>query len=221
MTGNNATDPALGIVYEQLGTPVIGDVCDQLGRYHQCLPPHIRAMDPGMKIVGRAMPVLMADTFGAPEKPFGLLTEALDQLLPGEVYISGGGLKRSAYWGELLTATAKARGAAGAVIDGWHRDSRQVLAQEWPVFSEGSHAQDSGVRSLVAAYRVPVEIGGVRITPGDLIVGDIDGVVVIPQDIEADVIRLALEKATAENVVLNAIRAGMSSTEAWATYGVL
>lgn len=206
---------------DRLGTPVIGDVCDLLGRHHQCLPPQIRPMDPGMKLVGRAMPVLMTDTFAPPSRPFGLLTEALDQLADGEIYLCGGGLKRSAYWGELLTATSKHRGAVGAVIEGWHRDSRQVLAQDWPVFSWGAFAQDSGVRSQVADYRVRLEIGGVLISPGDLVVADLDGVVVVPQDIEDEVIQRALEKASAENQVLHAIQQGMSSTAAWERYGVL
>lgn len=211
----------LSLVRARLGTPVIGDVCDSLGRVHQCLPPQIHPMLPDMKLVGRAMPVLMADTFGGSPKPFGLLTEALDQLQAGEIYISGGGLQRSAYWGEILTVTSKQRGAVGAIIDGWHRDSRQILDQDWPVFSRGAFAQDSGARSQVTAYRVPIEVGGVLISPGDLVVADLDGVVVIPKDVETQVIELALEKAGKENLVLTAIKGGMSSSEAWEKFGVL
>lgn len=214
-------DEALSTVRERLGTPVLGDICDALGRYHQFLAPQIRALRPEMKLVGRAMPVLMGDIYTATARPFGRLTEALDSLEPGEVFFCAGGLKRSAYWGELLTATSIGRGAAGAVIDGYHRDTAQVLDQSWPVFSRGSFAQDSGVRSVVLDYRVPVEVNGVTVRPGDLVVGDIDGVLVIPQEIEAEVIERALEKASAENQVLHAIKDGMSSTEAWDRYGVL
>ena len=215
-------DPDLfTLLREQLYTPVICDVLDSLGEYHRFLPAEVRPMLPEMKLAGRAMPVLMMDVYGEQEQPFGKLTEALDQLRPGEIYLASGGGMRCAYWGELLTATARSRGAAGAVINGYHRDTPQVLAQNWPVFSRGGYAQDSRVRTRVAAYRCPIEIGQVWVEPGDLIFADADGVAVIPQTLEAEVIRLALEKASAENIVRREIEAGMSSTEAFRTYGVL
>lgn len=209
------------LLKQRLYTPVICDILDSLGRYHQFLPAEVRPMLPEMKLAGRAMPVLMIDVFGEQSRPFGKLTEALDQLRPGDIYLATGGGMRCAYWGELLTATARTRGAAGAVINGYHRDTPQVLAQNWPVFSRGGYAQDSRVRTQVADYRCPVEIGSVWIEPGDLIFADFDGVAVIPKAMEADVIRLALEKASQENIVRREIEAGMSSTEAFATYGVL
>jgi regulator of RNase E activity RraA len=162
-----------------------------------------------------------AQVFGPQTKPFGLLTEALDQLEPGEVYLGTGVASRPALWGEILTATAQKRGAAGAVVDGYHRDTAQVLTQNFPVFSRGNYAQDSGARAIVLSYRVPIEIGDVAVRPGDLIVGDVDGVVVVPREIEAEVIERALEKASAENLVRAAIEGGMSSTEAFRVYGVL
>ena len=138
------------LVTRELYTPVVGDVMDAMGYYHQFLPQPITPAKTGMKLVGRAMPVLMIDVFGEQKKPFGLLTEALDQLQEGEIYLCSGGAMRCAYWGELLTATAKKRGAAGAVINGFHRDTPQVLSQHFPVFSRGCYAQDSGVRTQVA-----------------------------------------------------------------------
>lgn len=223
MTTSPPTPPGVDfeVIRSELGTAVIGDVCDAFGRYHQCLPAAIAPLDDGMTLVGRAMPVLMGDCYQPPRQAFGLLTAALDQLEADEVYLTSGGLQRSAYWGEILSETAIARGAAGAVIDGYHRDTRRVLALGWPVFSRGRYAQDSGARSSVLAYRVPVEIDGVAIPPGALVVGDIDGVVVVPPDIEADVIDAALRKAATESQVLTAIRAGMSSTQAWHEFGVL
>lgn len=208
-------------VLERLYTPVIGDVLDSLGRRHQFLPPEIRGITPSMKLVGRAVPVLILDVFEPQAHPFGRLTEALDSLTDGEVYVARNGRTACAAWGEILTATARARGAVGAVIDGYHRDTPRVLSQDWPVFSRGSYAQDAGVRTSVVDYRVPIEIGQVRIGPGDLVVGDVDGVVVVPSEIEDEVIERALAKATGENVVRRAIEAGMSSTEAFATYGIL
>ena len=209
------------LVRTQLYTAVIGDVLDKLGRTHQFLPPQIRPLTPDMRIAGRAMPALVGDVYGLPARPFGMLTEALDQLEPGDVYIAPRTITPAAMWGEILTATAQQRGAVGAVVDGFHRDTVKVLGQGFPVFSHGNYAQDSSVRTIVRDYRIPVEIGGVAVRPGDLVVGDIDGVLIVPQEIEDEVIEAALEKASAENVVRMAIESGMSSTEAFARYGVL
>lgn len=211
----------LCVVKEKLYTAVLGDIMDGLGYYNQILPPTIKAMVHGQKIVGRAMTVLMMDVFGEQDQPFGLLTQALDQIQTGEVYICTGGTYRCAYWGELLTTTAKIRGGVGAIIDGYHRDTHQIEGLDWPVFSKGSFAQDSGVRTKVVDYRCTIEIGGVTILDGDLLIGDEDGVVVIPTAIEQEVIEKAMAKVDGEHAFLEAIRQGMSATEAFAKFGVL
>lgn len=209
------------IVKEVLNTPVVGDILDSLGLPHQILPSRVRPILPSMMVVGRAMPVLIADVFGPQQKPFGLLTQALDDLRPGDVYLAHGGRADCAAWGELLTVTARVRGAAGAVLDAFHRDTPKVLEQDWPVFSRGPYAQDAAIRAKVIDYRVPVEIGAVAVTPGDLVVGDVDGVVIVPRDVEDEVLERALTKMSVESAVRVAIERGMSSTEAFATYGVL
>jgi regulator of RNase E activity RraA len=204
-----------------LYTPVVGDILDGLGCFHQFLPQPIQPALNTMKIAGRAMPVVMIDVHGPQKKPFGLLTEALDQLQPGEVYVASGGDMRCAYWGEILTATARTRGAVGAVINGFHRDTPQMLEQNWPVFSRGRFAQDSSVRTKVVDFRCPLEVEGVWITPGDLVFGDQDGVVIVPQAHEKETISAALEKARGEKLVRKEIEAGMSSTAAFKKYGIL
>ncbi len=209
------------LIQSVLYTPVVGDILDALGCYHQFLPQPVQPALTTMKLAGRAMPVVMIDVYGPQKKPFGLLTEALDQLQPGEVYIASGGDMRSAYWGELLTATARMRGAAGAVVNGFHRDTPQMLAQNWPVFSRGRFAQDSSVRTQVVDFRCPLEVGGVWVEPGDLIFGDLDGVAVVPRRHEREVISRALEKARGEKRVRQDIEAGMSSTDAFKKYGIL
>jgi len=209
------------LIRRELYTPVVGDVLDDLGFVHQFLPPQVQPIREQMKVVGRAMPVLMIDVFGKQTQPFGKLTEALDQLQPGEIYLASGGEMRCAYWGEILTATAKARGAAGAVINGYHRDTPRVLEQDWPVFSRGRFAQDSAVRTQVIDYRCPIEIGQVRVEPGDLVFGDLDGVVIVPRRVENEAIERALAKARGEKTVRKAIEGGMSSTEAFRKYGIL
>lgn len=205
----------------ELYTPVVGDILDESGLYHQILPQPIQPLRLADKLIGRAMPVLMIDVFGPQKIPFGKLTEALDQLETGEVYIASGGAMRCAYWGELLTATAKKRGAVGAVINGYYRDTPMVTEQNWPVFGRGRFAQDSAVRTQVADYRCAIEIEGVWINPGDLVFGDMDGVVIIPRKIEAEVVMQALNKARGEKLVRSAIENGMSSTDAFLKFGIL
>jgi regulator of RNase E activity RraA len=209
------------LVCRELYTPVVGDILDDLGFTRQFLPQPVQPLREEMKLAGRAMPVVMIDVFGKQKKPFGLLTEALDQLQSGEIYLASGGEMRCAYWGEILTATAKKRGAVGAVINGFHRDTPKVLEQNWPVFSRGRFAQDSGVRTQVVDYRCPIEIGQVSVQPDDLVFGDLDGVVIVPKKLEAEVIERALAKARGEKLVRKEIEAGMSSTAAFKKYGIL
>jgi len=209
------------LMREKLYTPVVGDILDARGYMHQFLPQRIRPLRDDMKLAGRAMTVLMIDVFGVQEKPFGRLCECLDQIQPGEIYIAAGGTGRCAYWGELLTATAKTRGGNGAVVDGWHRDTPQVLEQNWPVFSWGCYAQDSSVRTQVVDYRCTIEVGQVTVHDGDYIFGDVDGVLVIPKEIAGEVVEEALDKASREKGLRKAVEGGMSVTEAFAKFGVL
>jgi 4-hydroxy-4-methyl-2-oxoglutarate aldolase len=209
------------LVKSTLYTPVVGDILDQCGRFYQFLPPPVRPLHEDMQVVGRAMPVLQGDVFGPQEKPFGLMTQALDDLRAGEVYVATGGTMQSANWGEIMTATAKARGAVGAVVNGYHRDTPRVLEQQWPVFSRGAWAQDSGPRMKVLDFRCRIEISEVTVTHGDLVFGDVDGVLIIPQDLVEEVVSRALEKARGEKVVRKAIEGGLSSTEAFKKYGIL
>ena len=217
----NSDRELFALMKEKLYTPVVGDILDAMGYYHQFLPQAIRPLRDDMKLAGRAMTVLMIDVFGVQKKPFGLLTEALDQLEEGEIYLASGGSRRCAYWGELLTAASRTRGAVGAVVDGWHRDTPQVLEQNWPVFSMGCYAQDSSVRTQVADYRCRLEVGNVTVLPGDIVFGDVDGVLIIPSKVADEAVEKALEKAAGEKTVRKAIEAGMSTTKAFETYGIL
>lgn len=222
LTMHPKTDSELfDLIKNQLYTAVVGDILDTLGLFHQFLPPSLQPLTLDMKVVGRAMPVLMMDVYGQQKEPFGLMTQALDALQPGEVYLATGSQHRSANWGEIMTASAKARGATGAVVYGYHRDTPQVLEQNFPVFSLGRFAQDSGPRMKVADFRIPIEIEGVTIQPGDLVFGDLDGVVIIPRKVEEEVIQKALEKVKGEKIVRKAIENGLSCTEAFKKYGIL
>ncbi|MDX2005477.1 MAG: RraA family protein [Meiothermus sp.] len=214
---------------ERLFSAVIGDILDTLGFFHQFLPPEIRPLREDMVVVGRAMPVLEADYFAASArghndlstKPFGLMLHALDDLKTGEVYIASGASPRYALWGELMSNRALRLGAAGAVLDGYSRDTHGILRLGFPTFSYGRYAQDQGPRGKVVDFRVPLEIGRVRIEPGDLLFGDIDGVLVVPQAAVEETFRLALEKVDKENLVRKAIEDGMSTVEAFERFGVM
>ena len=222
------------LMKEKLYTPVVGDILDQMGYNHQFLPASIRPLasqvpaalitavkgENWMKLAGFACTVLENDVYSMPKKPFGYMTEALDQLKPNEIYIATGA-HHSALWGELLTASAKARGAAGAVLDGYTRDTAMVLEQDFPVFCSGTWAQDSSIRTYVFDYRCDIEIGQVTIHDGDLIFGDVDGVLVIPRAIAGEVVERALEKAATEKTMRRAIEGGMLVTEAFEKFGVL
>jgi regulator of RNase E activity RraA len=219
-------DELFGLVTTELFTAVIGDICDVHGLRRQFIDPRIHCVmreRPVPIMVGRAMPVLEADVFSEPEdgQPFGKMLEALDDLRPGEVYVCSGASPRYALVGELMATAMQARGARGAVCDGYVRDLEGLQSVGLPVYGLGSYAQDQRGRGKVLDYRVPVEIAGVSVKEGDLIVGDADGVMVIPREREAEVITGALEKARAEKTVLKAIQGGMGASEAFRTYGIL
>lgn len=218
------------IMKVELFSAVIGDIMDKMGYFHQFLTPTIQPLQEDMLVVGRAMPVLEADSFGelsqsgknpSLSKPFGLMLEALDDLKKNEVYICTGSSPQYALWGELMSARAIECGAVGAVVDGYSRDTKGILELDFPTFSYGRYAQDQGPRGKVIDYRVPIEMNGVWINPGDIVFGDLDGVCIIPQKIENEVVAGALEKARGEKVVLKAIQNGMSAAEAFAKYGIM
>jgi regulator of RNase E activity RraA len=214
----------------ELFTAVVGDVMDTMGLLRQFLPPQIKPLRDDIVVTGRAMTVLEADVFadshgasatGSISEPFGLMFRALDDLKAGEVYICGGASPEYALWGELMSTRAIKLGAAGAVVDGYHRDTRGILRLGFPTFSYGGYAQDQAPRGKVIDFRVPLEIGGVRVMPKDIVFGDLDGVCVIPRAAEEEVFRRALEKVQKENLVGRAIEGGMSAQEAFKKFGVM
>jgi regulator of RNase E activity RraA len=227
----NSDDDLFALARRELFTAVVGDVMDKLGLRRQFLTPRIQPLRDDMVVIGRAMPVLEADVFGENvadsanpqlmKQSFGLMLRALDDLKPREVYICTGSSPTYALWGELMSTRAMKLGAAGAVVDGYSRDTRGILSLGFPTFSFGRYAQDQGPRGKVIDFRCPIEISGVRIEVGDIIFGDLDGVCVIPKRAERDVFTAALEKARGEKKVAQAIRNGMPAVEAFDTFGIM
>jgi len=208
------------LMRKQLYTAIVGDILDGLGRRRQFLPAACRPLRPDMIVAGRAMTVLEVDVETEPEKPFGLMFEALDALQPHEIYLAAGASPTYALWGELMSTAARARGATGAVLAGMSRDTRGILAIDFPVFSYGCYAQDQRGRGQVVAHHVPLEIVGVQVRPGDIVFGDIDGVLVVPREMEADVITAALEKSRKEKTAIHDLAAGRLATEVFKAYGI-
>lgn len=226
----NSDAELFALARRELFVAVVGDVMDKLNLQHQFLPQAIQPLRLDMVVIGRAMPVLSVDVFAEKvagsanklmEKPFGLMLEALDDLKPGEIYVNTGSSARNALWGELMSTRAIKLGAAGAILNGYSRDTNGIFRLNFPTFSMGRYAQDSAPRYKVVDFRIPIEIGGVRINPGDLLYGDIDGVCVIPRAVETEVFTRALEKARGEQLVRKAIENGMSGVEAFEKHGIM
>jgi regulator of RNase E activity RraA len=218
------------VAKRQLFTAVVGDILDQMGYRHQFLSPHIRPLDPQWVLVGRAMPVLGADYFGLSAETgsnplsrqhFGLMLQALDDLKPNEVYVATGASLRYALWGGLMSTRALKLHAAGAVLDGYSRDTHEILHLKFPTWSYGPYAQDQAPRGKVVDFRLAVEIDNVTIEPGDILFGDREGVVVVPKAAEREVFERALEKVRNESAVRKAIEQGVSASEAYAKFGVM
>lgn len=212
-------DELFDLMREKLFTAAVGDVLDAMRIRRQFLPPAIQPLSPDMVVAGRAMPVLEADCFD--DAGFGLMLHALDDLRRNEVYVASGGTPRYALWGELMSTRALKLGASGAVLNGYSRDTKGILDLNFPTFSYGRYAQDQSCRGKVLDFRVPIEIDAVRVSPGDIIFGDLDGVLVIPKVAEEEAISRALEKVSKENAVRSAIAEGMATVEAFEKFGVM
>ena len=213
----------------ELFVAVVGDVLDKMGLQHQFLDPQLKPIDPAMVLIGRAMPVLEADFFAErtsgknalSSKPFGLMFEALDDLAPHEIYICAGGSHRYALWGGLMSTRALQCGAAGAVVHGFHRDTKEILRLGFPVASFGCYAQDQGSRGKVIDWRVPIELNSVAVRPGDAIYGDLDGVIVVPAEAVEQAFAGAIEKVRGERNVMAALQNGMTAAEAFRKFGIM
>lgn len=223
----NDTD-LFAIIRDELFSAVIGDVMDKMGYLNQFLPPGIQPLRDDMVVVGRAMTVLEEDCLrneiiedSNESQPFGLMLQALDDLKKDEVYVCTGASPSYALWGELMSTRARILGAAGAVVNGYSRDTKGILKLNFPTFSMGRYAQDQAPRGKVVDFRCDIEIEGVTIRDGDIVFGDLDGVCIVPKKIEKEVIELALEKARGEKTVANAISGGMSARDSWDKYGIM
>ncbi len=210
------------VMRERLYSSVISDILDRVGFKNQAMEAEIRPLFPEAVLVGRALTVLSVDVYHEPTDPYLLEIESVDSLKPNDVLVaSTNKSKRTCFWGELLSTAAKARGASGAVIDGYTRDVKRIVKMKFPVFARGVKPVNSYGRSVVINYNVPLECGGVLVNPGEIVFGDIDGVVVIPRAVESQVVEKALEKVGAENKTREELKKGAHLRDVYQKYHVL
>jgi regulator of RNase E activity RraA len=208
-----------------LYTPVLSDVLDSLGLMRQALRPFVRPLDENLPLFGRVRTgrYLMADLGHASENPYALEMDLIDDLKPGEVPVlaCGGPTDVIAPWGELLSTAAKARGAAGCVTDGLVRDVARIRAMRFPVFHGGIGPLDTKGRAEMRQKDTPIDIAGVHVSPGDWVMGDVDGVVFVPAARADEVFRAALDKIAAEDTTRAELESGAPLHAVYARHGVL
>ena len=205
-----------------LYTAVLSDSCDELGHMRQAMGPEIRPTDESLVLVGRARTSLWVEVDRVLDNPYEGEMRAMDTLRDGDIAVMAtGASKQIATLGELMSTACRMRGGRGMVTDGLIRDVRRIRAMRLPIFSAGYKPVDSKGRGAAVEFDVPVEISGVRIETGDLIVGDVDGVVVVPRKFEREVLELAWNKTTAENYTRQELEQGALLREVYAKYGVL
>jgi regulator of RNase E activity RraA len=216
------TEITLPMMQQAFTSAVVSDALDAEGYTRQSPRLQIKPLTVNLVLVGRCKTTLWAEMAHPDPKPYELELRAVDSCKPDDVLIAAAnGSLRSGIWGELLSTAARNTGCVGVIADGAVRDVRQMRAMGFPCFARATIVYDSRDRQRVIDLDVPVEIDGVRFSPGDLVVADEDGVVVVPQSVEAAVVRRAWEKVHAENQVRDAIRNGMKATTAFETFGVL
>ena len=192
-----------------LDTATLSDALDRLGIVGQCY--RIEGRDPGFRMAGRAFTMLC----GPAATPPGTVGDYIDDVPPGHVVvIDNGGREDATIWGDILTEIAHRRGIAGTVIDGISRDVALCRKLGYPVFSRGHWMRTGKDRVQVETLGCVVNIGGARVAQGDILRGDADGVIVIPQAHEEAVLEVAEEIGAAEENIREACRGGLRLDEA-------
>ena len=211
---------------QPLNAAVLSDTLDSLGLMQQAMKPFMRPLDDTLLLIGRARTGLYMPVYAAPsqgENPYEVEIALVDDLAPGDVVVLAcdGPTERIAPWGELLSTACAARGAAGCVTDGLVRDVKQIREMRFPVFCGGIGPLDTTGRARMVERDVPVMCAGVTVRSGDLVFGDVDGVVVIPREVEDEVVRRAIEKVSGENQSRDALQRGEKLADVFRRLGIL
>ena len=217
-----ASKEVYSVLESRLYTAVVSDVLDSLGYRNQVMRADLNPLIAGSVVAGRARTLLAVDYYELLEQPYETEMRFIEALNPGDIVVAGTNQSvENGLWGELLTTAAKIRGARGAIIDGVIRDVRKIKGMDFPLWCTGSKPVDSAGRGMTLGYDYSIKCGGVLVHSGDVVFGDEDGIVVIPEQLVAQVVRLALEKVTAEDATRQSLRDGMSLLEVYKKFGVL
>jgi regulator of RNase E activity RraA len=203
-------------------TSIVADCLDAVGATRHVVGPSLRPIDPAMTIAGVARPALASRVYGRTDQPYGRLIQLVDSLQPLDVPVfTTSGHLVTALWGELLSTAAMARGAAGLVVDGMVRDARDIAAMGFPVFAAGLSPADPNGRAEITHLDVEIECGGARVRPGDLVLADYDGIVIVPRELADPALALAERKTQGEDRTRAEIARGRSVAEVFAELGIL
>lgn len=223
MAADDSSKALLTRIREELYSGVVHDVLDEMGYRNQALPARIKPLEPHFRVVGRAATMLAVPVSHPSEsKPFGFTLEFLDGLSSGEVVV--GSVQSDddvSVWGEIMSTAAATRGAQGVVLDGYGRDADFIRKMGFPAFFTGLSPKGAVGRVEVRHVRIPIKIGNVDVRDGNLVIGDCDGCIVIPREVEPQVLDAAFAKVAAETKVRAELQAGANIVDMYAKYGVL
>jgi 4-hydroxy-4-methyl-2-oxoglutarate aldolase len=220
--GGAGRDLALISRLEALHVSVVSDCLDRVGLRDNVMAPHIRPLVRGWRVAGFAATVSVVAVEAPPTDRgewYAGEIRAVDSQQPGDVMVVS--TSTGSYWGELLATASRARGARGLVADCYTRDTEALIEMGYPTFVAGISARDSLGRIDVDAVGVDIECGDVRVSQGDLVLADDDGVAVVPAAAAEEVLTLAEEKIATEDVVREKLARGLSVREVFAAHGVL
>jgi regulator of RNase E activity RraA len=211
---------------EQLYVAAVSDILDSLGYRHQVMHRRLRPLLPDIHtcgFAGRARTVRWVEIDHVIERdPYGLEIEVMDSLKPGDVVVhSTDYAGTNAPFGELMSTVAKMNGAVGCICDSQVRDCVKIIELGFPVYYAGIQALDSVGRGRVISYDDPVRCGEVLVKPGELIFADFDGIVVIPGEVEDEVVKFAKERVGKESLTRAELMQGATLRDVFAKYGVL
>jgi 4-hydroxy-4-methyl-2-oxoglutarate aldolase len=211
----------LCVRYARIYTAAVTDVLDKHGYYNQTLPHDIVPLAPETRLAGVAFPASGKQSRNAEtEGPIRAFLKLLGAVPRDAVLVIQANDDVAAHFGELSAVAMKARGVRGVVVDGATRDAAYVLREKFPLFCRYRTPQDSLPRWRAVDWGRPVTIGNVRIAAGDIVVGDLDGVVVVPKKLALDVLLECESLLDAENLVRDAVRRGMAPLQAYDKFGV-
>ena len=202
---------------------VFSDVLDEMGQRFQVVSPHsrIRPLDNGFVGVGRAV-TLLNEKDDNENEPYDAVIKCIDSLSPDSILVTtSSDTFDVGIMGELTATALRARKSRGAIVNGYTRDARKLIGMKFPTFAWGPSPIDTTGRARVTNYNIPIIIGGVRILPGDLVFADLDGIVVVPRNLEKKVIEEVIERIKTENTVRNELASGRGMSEVWKKYQVL